>query len=136
MIASDTISKKLNADLPTDAYSLRLENTSNGLLSRTQPSNPRAAQMSLWIDDSATCDIWFGRAFSMEIESSEEHLLIDLVDAVIKGHISEDLWIRAESRIYSKSRILVNGRTVTTRHGIPFIYPPWWKRSYSYEPYL
>lgn len=118
------------------AYSIEEGDSRNGRYEQVKPANPMCAQMTVWANE-GYCDILFGRAFQIELDPADDEFLAELIDAVLLGRITEAIWSRkgSSNSSYSKSFIQIANRKASCRSGIPFIYPPWWKRSYSYEPY-
>jgi hypothetical protein len=135
MITEDTIVSHLSAKLPAGTFSVYREQSTHGLLTRVEPANPKAAAMALRTNGSSTCNILFGRAFSLELELDDDHLLLKLVDAVRNGNLVEKIWTISGRMIYTKSAVRLPDRVATTRSGVPFFYPPFWKKTYRYEPY-
>jgi hypothetical protein len=136
MITTGFLQNHVPSMIPSTVYSIESGDSRNGRYDQIKPTNPLAAQMTVWANQ-GYCDISFGRAFQIELEHADDEFLLELIDAVLLGRIGEVIWSRKEdsNHSYSKSFIQLANRKASCRWGIPFIYPPWWKRSYSYEPY-
>ena len=135
MITEDTIVSHLSMKIPAGTFSVYREQSNHGLLTRVEPANPKATAMALRTNGSSTCNILFGRAFSLELELDDDHLLLKLVDAVRNGNLVEKIWIVSGRMTYTKSAIHLSDRMAVTRSGIPFLYPPFWRKTYHYESY-
>ena len=136
IIAADLLEAKILKDLPPSAYTIRHEDSQNGPVTRVLPSNPRAAQLSVWIHHHGYCDIFFGRAFQSELELEQGDYLLELADAVIRGRIVERIWKLGRDQLYSKSCIQLESDQEVMRNGIWLFYPPWLKHTYTYERFV
>jgi len=136
MITTGLLQTHILSMIPSTAYSIESGDSGNGPYQQIKPANPLAAQMTVWANQ-GYCDIFFGRAFQIELEPADDEFLSELIDAVLLGRISEVIWSLKEGshHSYSTGFIELANRKASCSWGIPFIYPPWWKRSYSYEPY-
>ena len=136
IITADLLENYVLKDLPRSAYLIQEENSQNGPVTRIVPSNPRAAQLSVWINPYGSCDISFGRAFQRELNLEEGDDLIALANAVIHGCIIERIWTLGRHRLYSKSTIQLENAEAVMRDGMWLFYPPWLKHKYTYEPFV
>ena len=115
IITADLLEKHVLKDLPGTAYLTREESSQNGPVTRILPSNPRAAQLSVWINPYGSCDIYFGRAFQRELDLEQGDDLIALANAVIHGYIVERIWTLGRHRLYSKSTIQLENAEAVMR---------------------
>jgi hypothetical protein len=138
IITADLIETHLLKDLPLSAYTILRSETRNGPLTQIVPSNPCAAELSLWVtDDNGYCDFAFGRAFFGELEIDCGDWLLEVADAVIQGCLVEKVWTLWSDRLYSKSVVQTkHSGQIVARNGIPFVYPPWLRTVYIYEPFI
>jgi len=134
MIRSEIIKAHISERVSPAVYAVSEENSSNGLYTIVQPTNTNAATMRFWLDGTAG-DLLLGRAYATEIELIDDSLLLNLIDAVILGHISEKIWRIRTNVAYSKSKIWFDGKSSVVRNGIPFLYPSFLRHTYNYEPY-
>ena len=137
MITTGFLQNRVLATIPSTAYTVESGDSRNGPYEEIIPTNPMAAQMTVWANE-GYCDIFFGRAFQIELARTDDEFLAELIDAVLLGHIAEVIWLRKEgsNHSFSKSVVQLANRKSGCTWGIPFIYPPWWRRKYSYEPYV
>ncbi len=135
MIRRDLIESVLLQSIPRSAFSISQQDSQNGLWTSIEPTNVRAARLSVCLNHYGNCDILFGRAFARELELSESVLLLALASAVIQGRFTEDIWSVGKTTLYSKSVIQLDDNHAVVRSGIPLPYPWGWKHAYRYEPY-
>jgi hypothetical protein len=135
-ITADFVKTQLLKNLPQAAYSFGFEESSNGPLIRIVPTNPRAAQLSVWVDDvSSFCDFSFGRSSFGELDIDRGDELLLLAEAVIRGDIVEKIWRIGSHELYAKSMIQTSEGKRVLMSGMWIFYPPWLKHTYRYEPF-
>src|ERR1700730_18567616 len=136
LITFDLLENHVLKQLPSVAYTTRQEDSRNGPVLRIVPWNPRAAQLSVWVGGSGSCDFSFGRAFFRELDLERGEELLELADAVIQGRLIEKIWTFGNHELYSKSSLQLKGHQTVIRNGLWLFYPPWLKHTYTYEPFV
>ena len=135
-ITTASIYAWLEERLSKAAYEVEESDTRNGRLLHIAPKNTLAAPMSIWLHPSGgECDIAFGRAFARELALDDGESLFALMEAVVRGDITESIWGFGPQTFCSKSVITLPKEKATVRAGLWLLYPSALKRTYAYEAY-
>ena len=127
----------LASRLPPSAYAVEYGNSSNGRFISIKPTEAKAAQLTVWPgENDGVCDFRFGKAFFREIDGTDGEVLLELVDAVLRGDLVESIWLLGQHELYSKSILRLKDRRAVIRSGIWLLYPRWLKHTYAYKPFL